>query len=193
MAALKEHLVLRCPSCERPIWIKTLMHLMGPKGRHPELGFIAKTGGPGAGRGWKGGGVITTPKQLEAHAGATLFNLFRSLAKQTVERLYYSGLLDQAVLHTLLQTTTIEVTPRTEPRPIDTAPWRPQVGGLTVPPRQAAAIDTAPWTLQAVGMAAPPSQTASPFGRASTPPIGPSPPARPPRPIDTEEWKPRKS
>jgi len=94
--AIKQHLVARCPCCERPIWQKNLVALLGLTPfakRFPHVGFVAVTRGAGQGRGWKPGATLQSLAEVANLAGPVAVEQLRKLARQAFQRMWLQGLL----------------------------------------------------------------------------------------------------
>ncbi len=90
-----EHLVAKCPACDRPIWAKTLGKLLGftvgKRDRTP-MGFIAAPRGGGK-RGGKAVRGMSTLADVAREGGEEAVEQLRRLARRTFARLWAYGLL----------------------------------------------------------------------------------------------------
>jgi hypothetical protein len=91
-----EHLVARCPTCDRPVWAKQLARILGFTTRRKgsgELGFVAVTRGKGQGRGWKVKEGLRTVEDVLRVGGVEAVEQLRRLARQALARMWAFGLL----------------------------------------------------------------------------------------------------
>ena len=91
-----EHLVARCPVCERPIWAKQVARLLGfttKARRYVDLGFVAVTRGKGQGRGWRVKRGLGTLADVLDVGGPEAVEQLRKLARQAFTRMWRFGLL----------------------------------------------------------------------------------------------------
>jgi hypothetical protein len=93
-----EHLVARCPVCERPVWAKQVAKLLGfttRAGRYVDLGFVAVTRGRGQGRGWRVKEGLGTLADVLRVGGQPAVEQLRKLARQAFSRMWTFGLLTE--------------------------------------------------------------------------------------------------
>jgi hypothetical protein len=112
------HLVARCPTCERPIWAKQLVKLLGMipfAKRFSEVAFVAETRGPGQGRGWKPVGALRTLQEVSTEAGPEAVAQLKRVALQGFQRAWLQGLISEADVASV---TRIQSLPRAVGAPI---------------------------------------------------------------------------
>ncbi len=123
-----EHLVARCPVCERPIWAKQVAKLLGfavKSRRYTDLGFVAVTRGKGQGRGWRVKEPLRTLADVAHVGGVEAVEQLRKLARQAFSRMWLHGLLNREDVETVMATRTLQ-RPEDAPRPsLDLAPYIP--------------------------------------------------------------------
>lgn len=139
-----EHLVARCPVCERPIWAKQVAKLLGfavKAKRYTDLGFVAITRGKGQGRGWRVKEPLRSLADVARVGGPEAVEQLRKLARQAFSRMWLFGLLDRDDVETLMATKTLQRPPDAPKPSLDVAPYVP--GSRVGASPQASAIATA--------------------------------------------------
>lgn len=122
------HLVARCPGCERPLWTKQIVKLLGlaPLAkRYPDIAFIARSRAPGQGRGWKAVRSIRNLAELADVAGIAASEQLRQVAKLAFRRMWAQGMLSRADIEDVVSTVALHRPPDAPPRTLDVAPYVP--------------------------------------------------------------------
>ncbi len=123
-----EHLVARCPVCERPIWAKQVAKLLGfavKARRYTDLGFVAVTRGKGQGRGWRVKEPLRNLTDVVRVGGVEAVEQLRKLARQAFARMWLQGLLQRDDIEAVMATTTLQ-RPEDAPKPsLDVLPYIP--------------------------------------------------------------------
>jgi hypothetical protein len=139
-----EHLVARCPVCERPIWAKQVAKLLGfavKARRYTDLGFVAVTRGKGQGRGWRVKEPLRSLLDVARVGGVEAVAQLRKLARQAFARMWLQGLLQRDDVEAVMATTTLQ-RPQDAPKPpLDVAAYVPgsRVSGARPTPAMAPA------------------------------------------------------
>ena len=123
-----EHLVARCPVCERPIWAKQVAKLMGfavKAKRYTDLGFVAITRGKGQGRGWRVKEPLRNLGDVVRVGGVEAVEQLRKLARQAFARMWLHGLLGREDVEAVMATQTLQRPPDAPRPPLDLQTYVP--------------------------------------------------------------------
>jgi hypothetical protein len=123
-----EHLVARCPVCERPIWAKQVAKLMGfavKAKRYTDLGFVAITRGKGQGRGWRVKEPLRNLADVVRVGGVDAVEQLRKLARQAFARMWLHGLLNREDVEEVMTTQTLQRPQDAARPPLDVVPYVP--------------------------------------------------------------------